>query len=420
MAEAPSPTAAPPGASPVPPPASRGRRIRLVMLLGALSAMAPLSTDMYLPALPQVSQDFHTGAAQAQLTLTFSVVGLALGQVVAGPLSDRLGRRRPLLVGMALYTVASLLCALAPSIGTFAALRLVQGAAGAAGIVIARAVVRDLYDGTAAAKFFSTLMLVNGLAPILAPVLGGQLLRLTPWTGVFAVLAGIGVLLFLGSLLWLGETLPAGQRQTGGLTATLGTFRELLADRAFVGYALAQALAFAALFTYISGSPFVLQDLYHLSPQAFSVVFAVNSLGIIAAGQISGRLVGRVRLRRLLGAGLATVTAGGIALLAAVSAGLGLVAVLPALFLVVAGQGLVLPNATTLALSGRPPRVAGSASALVGLAQFALGGAAAPLAGIGGNGTALPMAITIAATALAAAAVLILVPPRHSADTPSN
>jgi DHA1 family bicyclomycin/chloramphenicol resistance-like MFS transporter len=382
-----------------------GRRVRLIFILGVLSAIAPLSIDMYLPALPQVSKDLSTGAVQAQLTLTACVVGLAVGQAVAGPLSDRWGRRLPLLVGLAAYALASLLCVFAPTVETFIALRLVQGAAGAAGIVIARAVVQDLYDGVEAAKFFSMLMLVNGLAPILAPVLGGQLLRFTPWPGVFAALSGIGLAMFLASLLGLKETLPVERRASGGLRATVSTFRTLLTDRGFVAYALACGLGFAAMFTYISGSPFVLQEIYDLSPQAFSVVFGVNALGIVVVGQVSGRLAGRVSLHRLLAAGLAIVAVGGVGLLVAVIGGVGLVGVLPALFLVVAGQGLALPNSTALALSGRPPNVAGSASALLGLGQFAIGGAAAPLAGIAGSGTALPMALTIAATALGAVVI---------------
>lgn len=390
------------------------RRLWLVVMLGALTAVAPLSIDLYLPALPTLTADLSTGAVQAQLTLTACVAGLAAGQAVAGPLSDTFGRRRPLLIGVAAYAAASLLCAAAPTVETLIALRLVQGFAGAAGIVIARAIVRDLYDGVAAARFFSMLMLVTGLAPILAPVFGGQLLRFMPWPGLFAALAGIGVALFFASLLWLRETLPPERRATGGLRATLGTFRALAGDRAFAGYALTIGLAFAAMFTYVSGSPFVLQDIYGLSPQAFSIAFGVNALGLVTAGQIGGRLAGRVPLRRLLGVGLGIVVAGGVTLLAAVLAGAGLYAVLPALFLVTSGQGLVLPNTTALALSGRAPRVAGSASALLGVAQFSLGGAAAPLAGIAGPDTAVPMAASIAVLAVLAAAVTATVtrPPK--------
>ncbi|MGI5327909.1 multidrug effflux MFS transporter [Actinomadura nitritigenes] len=407
MSEPPAGTAAPAGAA-----AGADRRVVLILVLGALSAMAPLSIDMYLPALPRVASDLSTGALQAQLTLTACVAGLAVGQAVAGPLSDALGRRRPLLAGLAAYAVASLLCVAAPNVETLIALRVVQGAAGAAGIVIARAVVRDLYDGVAAARFFSSLMLVNGLAPILAPVIGGQLLRVMPWPGVFGVLTGIGVALLLATLAGLGETLPPERRETGGLRATVRTFGALARDRSFTGPALALALAFAAMFTYISGSPFVLQDIYHLSPQAFSVAFGVNSLGIVAAGRLSGMLAGRVALGRLMAAGLATVAAGGLLLLGAVLAGGGLPAVLPALFLVASGQGLIMPNATALALAGRPPRVTGSASALLGLSQFALGGAAGPLAGIAGPRTAVPMAVTIAVLSLLAVAVAAAAPSR--------
>ncbi|MFI0348990.1 multidrug effflux MFS transporter [Actinomadura sp. 9N407] len=405
---------APPSTPAAPAPAGR---LRLIIILGALTAVAPLSIDMYLPALPELSKDLSTGTMQAQLTLTACVIGLALGQAIAGPLSDTFGRRRPLLIGIAAYAVASLLCVLAPTVETLIALRLVQGATGAAGIVIARAIVRDRHDGVAAAKFFSALMLVNGLAPILAPVLGGQLLRLTPWPGVFAVLAGIGTLLFFAVLLGLRETLPPEARATGGVRATLTTFRRLLADRIFVGYALALGLSFAGMFTYISGSPFVLQGIYDMSPQAYSLVFGVNSIGIVAAGQVGGWLAGRVALERLLAVGLGISAVGGIALLAAVLTGAGPAVVLPALFLGVTAQGLILPNSTALALNGRAPRVAGSASALLGVAQFGLGGAAAPLAGLAGPDTAVPMAAAIAVLAiLAALAVAIIARPGRVAS----
>ncbi|GAA4241897.1 multidrug effflux MFS transporter [Actinomadura meridiana] len=403
------------------PPRPVDRRLLMICLLGALTAVAPLSIDMYLPALPALTSDLSTGAMQAQLTLTACVAGLAIGQVVAGPLSDAFGRRRPLLIGVAAYAVASLLCVAAPSVETLIALRLVQGAAGAAGIVVARAIVQDLYDGVAAAKFFAALMLVTGLAPILAPVIGGQLLNVMPWTGIFAVLTGIGVALFLGALLGLKETLPPGQRETGGTRATLRTFRALASDRPFAGYALTLGLSFATLFTYISGSPFVLQDIYDLSPQAFSVVFGVNSIGIVAVGQVSGMLAGRVPLRLLLATGHAIVVAGAVALVVVVLTGGGLYGVLPALFLVAAGQGLIGPNTTALALSGRPPRVAGSASAMLGVTQFAVGGAAAPLAGIAGPDTAVPMALSIAGAAmLAAVATAFALRSRRSAALVSD
>jgi len=381
--------------------------VQLILILGALSAFGPLSIDMYLPALPALTRAFGASASETQLTLSACLLGLALGQTISGPLSDALGRRRPLLIGLACYALASLLCALAPSVFALAALRLVQGVAGAAGIVIARAVVRDLHSGIAVARFFSLLMLVNGLAPILAPVFGGQLLRYTSWRGVFVTLAIIGILLFLAAATGLRETLPAGRRQTGGIRTTLTTFRGLLTDHAFLGYALSCGLAFAAMFAYISGSSFVLQDIYGVSPQGFSLIFGSNALGLVVAGQVNGRLVGRVPPVRLLAAGLTTSAAGAVALLVVVISGVGLVGVLPSLFVVVASLGFVMPNAAALALSGHQ-RTAGSASALLGVLQYAIGAAAAPLVGIAGADTAVPMALVIATLGVCALAALML------------
>jgi DHA1 family bicyclomycin/chloramphenicol resistance-like MFS transporter len=258
-----------------------------------------------------------------------------------------------------------------------------------------------MHDGPAAARFFSLLMLVNGLAPVAAPVIGGQVLRYTSWRGVFVVLTVMGALM-AASVLGLRETLPRSERHAGGLRAALRTFGELGTDRVFGGYALAGGLAFAAMFAYISGSPFVVQDIYGMSPQAYSLIFAVNSLGIIALGQLSGMLVGRVSMRALLAAGLGISVLGGLLLLVAVFGGLGLPGVLPALFLVAAAIGLIMPNSAALALSGRPPNVAGSASALFGLTQYVVGAAAAPLVGLAGSQSAVPMAIVIGISSAAA------------------
>ena len=382
-------------------------RLGLVVLLGGLSAFASLSLDMYLPALPALAADLHASPSQVQLTLTACLVGLAVGQLVAGPASDARGRRRPLLVGLAGYAATSALCAAAPSIWALVGLRLFQGMSGAAGIVIARAVVRDRYAGFEAARYFAVLMLVNGLAPIGAPVLGAALLNVTTWRGIFAVLAGIGVLLLAGATVGLAETLPPGRRRPGGLSATVSAFRGLLADRAFVGCIGSAGLAFAGMFAYIAGSSFVLQDIYRVSPQTFGLLFGMNACGIVAASQISRFLVRRVGPRRLLGAGVAGAAAGGVALLAAVLAGAGLPGILPALFVAVASVGLVSPNATALALAGHPG-TAGSASALLGTTTFVIGGAVAPLVGVAGAGTALPMALIVATADLAALATYLL------------
>jgi MFS transporter, DHA1 family, multidrug resistance protein len=399
--------------------APREHRLRLIVLLGALSAFGPLSIDMYLPAFPSMAAGLHAGASSVQLTLTAVLIGLALGQLVAGPLSDSLGRRAPLLVGLAAYAVLSAACAVAPSVYVLAALRFLQGLGGAAGIVIASAAVRDRYSGVAMARFLSTLMLVNGVAPVLAPLLGGQLLRFVSWRGVFVVLTGAGVVLFVASLLWFPESLPPERRRSGGLRGTGRSFALLAADRSFVAYGVAGGLAFAAMFSYISGSSFVLQDIFGLSPQGFGLAFAVNSVGIVAVGQLNGRLVGRFSPRRLLAAGLGTAAAGGALLCVAVLAGWGLPVILPALFLVVASVGVVLPNTRALAMTNYPHH-AGTASALLGVSQFAIGGIVAPLVGIGGTGTAVPMGVVIAALVAGALAVFAVGTGSTTGPAPDN
>jgi DHA1 family bicyclomycin/chloramphenicol resistance-like MFS transporter len=388
-------TAGPPAAcAPSTAPVRQPGHVRDVVLLGSLSAFAPLSIDMYLPALPSMARNLHTSAAAAQLSLTACLIGLAAGQLLAGPLSDAHGRRRPLLAGVAVYAGASALCIAAPSIWVLLALRLAQGFAGAAGIVVARAVVRDRYEGADMARFFALLLIVNGAAPIIAPVLGAQLLHVTTWRGVFAVLAAIGAVLVAATAAWLPETLPPDRRQTGGVRGMLRDGRKLLTDREFGGYALANGLSFGAMFAYISGSPFVLQAKFGISPQLFSLIFAVNGFGIIALGQVSRWLVGRVSPQALLVTGLSGSTAGGVALLAAALTGAGLPLILPGLFAVAASTGLVMPNATALALENHS-RDAGSASGVLGLTQFAIGATAAPLVGVAGPRDDLPMAIVI-------------------------
>ncbi|TMC29565.1 MAG: multidrug effflux MFS transporter [Chloroflexi bacterium] len=382
--------------SEVAPVRSPWQRARLFVLLGGLTAFGPLSIDMYLPALPAIGRDLAASESVIQLTLTACLVGLALGQILAGPLSDRLGRRRPLLIGVAAYVLASLLCATAPVAPVLVGFRLVQGLAGAAGIVIARAIVRDLYVGSAAARYFSRLVLIMGLAPILAPVIGAQVLRFTSWHGIFLTLALVAALLWLAAAVGLPETLPAAHRSDGGLRGTLAIFRALLADARFIGYALSGGLAFGAMFAYISGSPFVLQGIYHVSPQTFSLIFGTNALGFVIASQVNGSLVGWVPPARLLVAGLITAaTAGIVLLLVVLVGGLGLVAVLPPLFFLVSSVGFIVPNATALALSRRP-NAAGTGSALLGVIQSGVGAIGAPLVGVAGISSALPMAGVIA------------------------
>ncbi|GII96635.1 multidrug effflux MFS transporter [Sinosporangium siamense] len=373
----------------------RRRRVLLLTLLGALSAIGPLTIDMYLPALPAITGEFGTGAAQVQLTLTASLIGAALGQVVVGPISDVRGRRGPLMISMIAYAVASVLCALSPSVYALVALRLIQGFTGGAALVIVRAIVRDLYSGPAIARVFASLMLVSGLAPMLAPIAGAEVLRFTSWRGIFVVLGVAGLVLLVTVLLWLKESLPAEERQGGGLRTTASTFWRLLRDRAFLGSALAGGLGFAGMFAYISASPFVLQDVYGVSPQLYSLIFALNALALVITAQIGGRLTGRVRPAVLVVSGLSAMVVGAGLLLAAVLAGAGLWTVVGGLMVLMAGLGLSLPGTTALALAGQPPQIAGSASALLGVMQFTLGGLAAPLSSVAGEGSALPMAVVI-------------------------
>ena len=376
-------------------PSGRVGNVRLIVILGALVALGPLSTDAYVPGLPELTRDLDASASGAQLTISSCLVGLAFGQLLAGPLSDALGRRRPLIAGLALYTIAGLLCALATDVGVLIALRLVQGIGGAFGIVIAYAVVRDRTSGPAAARFFALLTLVTGLAPVLSPLAGGQLLRVTPWEGIFVALAALSCIMLLVSLVGLPETLPTGRRQKGGLRAMGSYFVRLLADRVFTGYVLANGFAFAAMFAYISGSPYVLQDIHGLSPQAYSAVFGVNALGLVVAAQLSGRLVRRAGARALLATGLAGSALGGLGVLLVAVTDAGLAPLLVTLFVAVASVGLVMPNAAALALQDHGEH-AGSAAALLGFSQFVIGGALAPLAGAGGADTAVPMGIVMA------------------------
>ncbi|MBN6188829.1 multidrug effflux MFS transporter [Aneurinibacillus sp. BA2021] len=370
-------------------------RMWLAFVLGSLSAFGPLSLDMYLPSLPTLAKELQTTASLAQLSLTFCLLGLSFGQLLAGPLSDMRGRRGPLLTALILYAVSSLLCAFAPSVGVLIALRFVQGVAGSAGIVISRAMVRDLYSGTELTKFFSLLMLVNGAAPILAPVVGGQLLRVISWPGIFVVLSVIGIIMFVAVRFGLPETLPPARRSKAGILPTFSVFGKLLRNRTFIGYALSQGLVVAAMFAYISGSPFVIQDIFGASPQMFSLFFAVNGVGIIIASQVTGRLAGRVREAVLFVSGLLIAACGGVVLLVMILLNAGLAVILIPLFFVVSSVGIVSTAGFSLAMQDQK-EAAGSASALLGLLSFVFGALLAPLVGMGGSHTAVPMGVIIA------------------------
>ncbi|HEY2259752.1 MAG TPA: multidrug effflux MFS transporter [Solirubrobacteraceae bacterium] len=384
---------------------------RQIVVLGALSAFGPLSLDMYLPGLPSLTHELGGSASAGQLTITGCMLGLGLGQLVAGPVSDHYGRRRPLLAGLVAYSAASVSCAVAPTIGVLIVVRLLQGMAGGVGVVIARAVVRDLCEGAVAARMFSLLMAITGVAPVFAPLVGGQVLAVTSWRGVFVILALIGAPLLVATAAWLPETLPVHRRHGGGLGKTLRTFGRLLGDRHFSPYALAFSLSFSAMFAYIAGSSFVLENIHGLSVQLFSLVFAVNSAGLIAMTQIGGRLVGKTGATVLLRRGLIGVACASVATLLVTLTGARLGWLLIAFFALLSANGLVLPNGTAAALAEQEGAL-GAASALLGLGQFGFGAVVAPLVGLGGSHDALPMAVVIAVAGVAAITVDLVFAPR--------
>jgi DHA1 family bicyclomycin/chloramphenicol resistance-like MFS transporter len=380
----------------------------LAIVLGLLTIFGPISMDLYLPVLPALTAELQSTTSVAQLTITACLLGLAIGQVVAGPLSDRLGRRTPLLIGVVAYTLTSALCAVSPTIETLIIARFVQGLAGAVGIVIAQAAGRDVYSGGKLLRYYGRLTVLGGLAAIIGPVIGGQLARVTDWRGVFLFLSGAGVAVLVASLVIFKETLPANRRVTGGFSHTLKDFRRLLADRVFVGAVLITGFTYSAIFAYLSGATYILQGMYGLSPQGYSFAFGLNSLGFMVFGFISGGLSERWSERGTLTVGLIMTAAGALGLLATALLHLPLMAIVLSLFTMVSGVAVTSPPATSLALKDYPD-IAGTASSLLGLARYAFGGVAAPLVGIGGANDAVPFGIVAAASAAAAVLCLALV-----------
>jgi MFS transporter, DHA1 family, multidrug resistance protein len=383
-------------------PPTTSRR-RLLVVLGAMSAFGSITTDVYLPSLPQAAAALHTTPAGIQSSLTTGLLGLAAGQLVAGPLSDRRGRRRPLLSAMTVFILASLLCAKAPNIVALDLFRLLQGGTGGAGIAVCFAIVRDLYAGRAAARAYSILACVGGIAPIVSPTIGAQLLRITDWRGLFLVLAGLGLVFLWCAYSWVGETLPVTRRTVGGFAVRVAALRRLATDPGFTGYALASGFAFAAVFAYISASPFIFEGLCHMSPQQFGLFFALNSTGILLANVVNARLLRRFSPRRLLDVGLLGVAIGATSALVVVVTTqhhLYLYALVASVFIMVSSTGLTRANAAALALEPHPD-TAGTAAALLGLIQFALGAIVAPVTGLGRHGAIPPCLTMVAAASLA-------------------
>jgi MFS transporter, DHA1 family, multidrug resistance protein len=407
-----------PTAPPVVAPTGWGR-LRLVLVLGALIALGPLTIDMYLPALPTIVDDLETTSAAVQLTLTGTLVGLALGQLLVGPLSDTFGRRRPLLVGVGVHVLASLLILVAPNIAVLGGLRVLQGVGAAAASVVTMAIVRDLFVGRAAATLFSRLMLVLGVAPVLAPTIGGEVLRFTSWRGVFVVLAVLALMLLVVAAVALPETLPEARRRPLGMRNTLRTYRGLLHDRTFVGLVLVAGLAMSGLFGYVAGSSFVFQEQFGLDEQQFGLLFGAGALFLIGATQLNAALLRRFEPRAILPFGLVLATLAGAVLLVLAATGTGgIVGVVAPLWTVLFATGLVMPNAPTLALA-RHGEAAGTASSLLGATQMGVGAIVSPLVGVLGNSAVAMGAVMTGGAAVGLAVLLTVVRPWTLADLES-
>ncbi len=381
-------------------------RIGYAITLGLLAALGPLCIDLYLPALPSLAKDLQTPTATAQLSLTAGLIGLGLGQLIFGPMSDKFGRIKPLLISLVLLLIASVGCALAQNINQLLLARLCEGLFGAGGAVLSRAIARDMYSGHDLTRFFALLMLVNGLAPIAAPVMGGALMAVLDWRGLFMVIAAIAALLFVLAKVKLTETLTPERRSQGSIFSAWAALGSVIKHRPFMGFCLTQGFMMSGMFAYIGASPFVLQQLYGLSPQAFSFCFAANGVGLILASQISARLSPLFGEYRVVKGALTLAFVSSGSLLITGLSGAALPIILVALFFSVASNGAVGVAAASLAMQSQGHR-AGSASAVMGVTMFTLGGIAVPVTGIGGT-SVLTMTATIFGCYMLAITLFIL------------
>ncbi len=375
--------------------------VRLALLLGLFSTLGPFTIDMYLPAFPQIVERFGTTASLVQLSLTACLLGLGIGQLVMGSLSDVYGRRKPLLISMVIYIVAALACAISPNIWLLILSRLVQGFVASAGIVISRAIARDLFSGHELTKFFSLLLLVGNLGPLVAPVTGSGVLALTSWVGVFIALALLGAYLLAMTKWNLQETLPVERRSPSNFTQQLRNYGTLLRDRSFTGYMLAQGIMIAGVFAYVSGTPFIYQNIYGVSPTVFALLFGSNGISLIIGSQLVGRMAHRVSEQTFLLFGLGLAGAASIAVLLVAMLHGPLYALVIPLGFFVAAIGITSTAAFPLAMESQG-HMAGSAAALMGVIPFLLGAVVSPLVGIAGESTAVPLGVIILTTSAAA------------------
>lgn len=393
---------------------SKRTEIFLTVFLGFLTALAPLSTDMYLPALPELSSDLGISTSMTQLTLTMTMLGMAGGQVLGGPVSDRFGRKLPLFFGIAGFTLSAFVCAIVPDVYTFLVFRFIMGFSGAVGIVIARAIARDVKQGPALTQFMALLMMVNGLAPVAAPVLGGQILRFTTWRGIFDVLVVVGAAMFAATFLFR-ETLPKTKR-AASLTASFGSFSDLMGSHYFLGHCLVQCFVFGSFFSYIAGSSFLFQNMYHVSPQTYSYIFGGIGIGLLVMGMIPARLAGTVREVVFLKYSLAIPFFTSLVFLAGLWFDMPMALSIPLLFITIVPLSVMGAASVSLALS-RAGNAAGSASALLGFFSMILGGVMMPVVGIAGDETAIPMGVLmVAGYGLALAVFYKMIVPSHRGE----
>jgi DHA1 family bicyclomycin/chloramphenicol resistance-like MFS transporter len=386
---------------------SRRQRLLYILLLGALTALGPFTIDLYLPAFPDLEASLGVTEAQVQLTLAGTTIGFALGQLIVGPFSDKFGRRLPLILATALHIASSIGAALSTDIATLGLFRVLMGVGAAGGGVVALAMVRDLFSGYAMVKMFSRMALVNGLAPILAPVIGSQLLLVMPWPGIFVFLACYGALVIVASLVLVRETLPPEKRGQSGMTARQ-RYKSLFTDRIFVGLLVVGGMNFAGLFTYLSASPFLFQDIFGFSPQQYGLLFGINSLGIVAGVQISSRLIRRVPPQWIVAGSTAWMFLMALLIVIFDQGGLGLWGVLVPLWFYILGTGFTFPCVQVLALASHGAQ-AGTAASLLGAATFMTAGLISPVVGWLGITSAAPMGAVQAACILAAIAGLWLI-----------
>ena len=365
----------------------------LIVFLGMLTAITPLATDLYLPALPIMPGELNTTASNIQMTIGVMTFGVAVGQLFGGPISDTMGRKLPLIVGNLLCVISGIICAFAPSIEILLLGRFLQGLTGSVGVVIAKAIARDFASGQELTKLFALLMMVNGLAPVLAPLIGGQLLLFTTWRVIFVILAVFSAILLVGSLLFR-ESLPKEKRITGGVGVAVKNYITLIKDKPFLGQTLIQLFAFGGFFAYISGSSFVYQNIFNLSAQEFSYLFGINSCGIVLASAISSRVSNVITAKQLLTFSLWQLTIGSLLFLIAMIFEWSLIPVTTILFFTVCTVSLFGSASFSMAMTNYG-KMAGSASAILGFASMFAAGIVSPLVGIGGDHTGVPMGITM-------------------------